>query len=83
MTLIVKGTHTQTMTLPVWVMRQLHVHEGEEVKMTIEDDALRLTPLEQFLALRGAWREDDACDQALTYLDQAWQAWTAAPSTNF
>ena len=80
MTLIVKSTQENTISLPAWLMRQLHLHEGEEVKTSIEGHTLRFTPLEQFLALRGILREDEAFDQAMTYLDQAWQTWTSPPS---
>ena len=76
MTLIVKRTADNTIALPVWLMSQLHLHEGEEVKTTTDGQSLRLTPLEQFFALRGAWRDDAAFDHAMTYLDQAWQTWT-------
>ncbi|MBD3324400.1 hypothetical protein GF339_07425 [candidate division KSB3 bacterium] len=80
MTLIVKSTHDNTIVLPDWLMSQLQLHEGEEVKPSIEGDRVRFTPLEQFLALRGILREDETFDQAMTYLDQAWQVWTAPPS---
>ena len=80
MTLIVKRTADDTIALSVWLMSQLHLHEGEEVKTTIDGQNLRLPPLEQFFALRGAWRDDAAFDHALAYLDQAWQTWTVPPS---
>ncbi len=79
MTLIVKTTYDNTIALPASMLSRLHLHEGEEVRMSIEGQTLRLTPLEEFLALRGALREDEAFDQAMTYLDRAWQAWTSPP----
>ncbi|GAK56427.1 hypothetical protein U27_03389 [Candidatus Vecturithrix granuli] len=72
MTLLVKSTHNNIISLPAWLMSQLHLHEGEEVKTSIEGDALRFTPLEQFLALRGVLRDDESFEQAMIYLDQAW-----------
>jgi len=80
MTFVVKSTHDNTIALPAWLMNQLQLHDGEEVKTSIEGQTLRLTPLEQFLALRGALQEDEAFDQAMAYLDQAWQTWTLPPS---
>lgn len=49
MTLIVRRTEENTVTLPDWVLKQLHLHEGEEVKTSIEGQSVRFTPLEQFL----------------------------------
>lgn len=46
----------------------------------IDGQTLPLTPLEQFLALRGTLRDDPAFDQAMDYLDQAWQSWTTPSS---
>ncbi len=80
MTLVVKITNDNTITLPASMLSRLHLHDGDEVKMSIEGQTLRLTPLEEFLALRGALREDEAFDQAMTYLDRAWQTWTSPSS---
>ncbi|GAK59513.1 hypothetical protein U27_06498 [Candidatus Vecturithrix granuli] len=80
MTLVVKTTHDNTISLPAWLMTRLHLHDGEEVKASIEGPTLRFTPLDQFLALRGVLSEDKAFEQAMTYLDQAWQTWTSPPS---
>jgi antitoxin component of MazEF toxin-antitoxin module len=80
MTLVVKSIQENTIMLPEWLMKRLDLSEGEEVKPSIEGQTLHLTPLDQFLALRGALREDDAFDEAMAYLDRAWQTWTQPTS---
>lgn len=56
-------------------MERLDLKEGEVVKTVIEGDSLRLTPVDRFLALRGALRDDEDFDAALEELDQVWRAW--------
>lgn len=76
MTLVVKSSSEDTISLPAWLMKSLNLQEGDEIKTIIEGQTLRLAPLDQFLALRGALREDQAFDAAIEFLDQAWQSWT-------
>lgn len=54
----------------------LGLREGDEVKTAVEGQSLRLTPLDQFLALRGALREDESFDTAIEFLEKAWLSWT-------
>lgn len=53
----------------------------EEVP-NIGDKAPGPDPLERFLALQGVLRDNEAFDQAMEELDQAWSAWTATPSAS-
>jgi predicted DNA-binding antitoxin AbrB/MazE fold protein len=39
-------------------MKSLNLHEGEKIQTIIEEKTLRLTSLEQFLALRGTLSEN-------------------------
>lgn len=56
-------------------MKVLNLHEGDEIKTIIEGQTLRITSLDQFLALRGALEDDQEFDAAIEYLNQAWQEW--------
>lgn len=76
MTLVVKSSSEDTISLPSWLMKLLNLHEGDEIKTIIEGQTLRLAPLDQFLALRGIFHEDKEFDTAMESLDQAWQSWT-------
>jgi len=76
MTVVVKSSSEDTISLPAWLMNLLNLQEGDEIKTIIDGQTLRLARLDQFLALRGALREDKAFDEAIEFLDQAWQSWT-------
>lgn len=76
MTLIVQSSNEDVISLPNWLMNILNLHEGDEIKTIIEGQTLRITPLDQFLALRGALENDPEFDTALEFLNQAWQEWT-------
>jgi len=80
MTVVVQSSSEDTISLPAWLMRLLNLREGEKIKTVIEGQTLRLTPLDQFLALRGVLKDDEDFDKALEYLEQAWQAWTVSKS---
>ena len=75
MTLIVQSSSEDVISLPAWLMTVLNLHEGDEIKTIIEGQTLRITPLDQFLALRGALEDDQEFDTAIEYLNQAWQEW--------
>ncbi|HIP70112.1 MAG TPA: hypothetical protein EYH05_01800 [Anaerolineae bacterium] len=57
-------------------MDLLNLHDGDEVKTIVEGKTLRITPLEQFLALRGTLEDDQEFDAAMKFVDKAWQEWT-------
>ena len=57
---LVKSSNEDTISLPAWLMTVLDLREGDEVKTTVRGRTLHLTPLDQFLALRGALREDES-----------------------
>lgn len=80
MTMIVKSSNDDVISLPGWLMHVLNLREGEEIKPIIEGQTLRLTPLENFLALRGSLKDDQEFDAAIKYLNQAWQEWKAPDS---
>ena len=64
MTLVVKSSSENIISLPSWLMGILNLREGDEIKTVIEGKTVRLTPLEHFLTLRGVLREDDDFDSA-------------------
>lgn len=74
--MIVKSSNEDAISLPDWLMSILNLHEGDEIKTTIEGQTLRITPLDQFLALRGTLEDDQEFDTAIEFLNQAWQEWT-------
>jgi len=76
MTLVVRSSSEDSISLPAWLMELLNLREGDNVKTIIEGQTLRLTPLDQFLTLRGALQDDKDFDAAMESLDQAWQSWT-------
>jgi antitoxin component of MazEF toxin-antitoxin module len=75
MTLIVTSTNEKTIALPQWLMRQLNLHDGDQIKPIIDGGSIRLTPLDQFLSLRGILKDDSDFDQAIESLNQRWQSW--------
>lgn len=80
MTLIVQSSKEDVIALPTWLMNRLNLHEGDEIKTIIEGQTLRITPLDQFLALRGTLEDDPDFDTAIEFLNQAWQEWTKPSS---
>ena len=74
MTLVIKSSSEDTISLPIWLMTVLDLNEGDEVKTIVEGRTLHLTPLDQFLALRGALREDESFDAAVELVDKAWSS---------
>jgi antitoxin component of MazEF toxin-antitoxin module len=80
MTLVVKSSSEDTISLPAWLMKLLNLQEGDNIKTIVEGRTLRLTPLDQFLILRGALQEDKDFDAAIEFIDRAWQSWTTSNS---
>lgn len=80
MTIIVQSSKENVVSLPARLMDLLNLHDGDEIKTIVEGKTLRITPLEQFLALRGALKDDQEFDAAIEFLDQAWQEWTIPDS---
>ncbi len=75
MTLIVQSSSEDVISLPAWLMNVLNLHEGDEIKTVIDGQTLQITPLDQFLALRGALKNDQEFDTAIGFLNQSWQEW--------
>jgi antitoxin component of MazEF toxin-antitoxin module len=80
MTLVVKSSDEDTISLPARLMTVLNLREGEPIKAIVEGQTLRLARLSSFLSLRGALADDEAFDRALDFMDRAWQSWTIPAS---
>ena len=80
MTLIVKSINENIISLPYWLMKNLNLSDGEEVKTLIEGKTLRLASLNQFIALRGILSEDNEFDTAIETLNKEWDSWTIQDS---
>jgi antitoxin component of MazEF toxin-antitoxin module len=79
-TIIIKSSDENTISLPAQLMEELNLREGDEVKAILEGETLRLTRLDKFLALRGVLADDKAFDEAMQFLERAWQSWTTIKS---
>jgi hypothetical protein len=75
MTFVVKSSEEDVIALPEHLLALLDPHEGDEIKMVVEGKSLRLTPLEQFLALKDVLGDDDAFDAAIETINRGWQTW--------
>ncbi len=77
---IAQSTSEDVISLPRWLMQVLNLREGDAIKTVVEGQSVRLTSLDHFLTLRGALKDDQDFDQAVTYLQQAWDTWTTLDS---
>lgn len=75
MTVVLKSIDEETIALPSSLLERLQLTEGDEIKAVIEGQTLRLSRLDDFLALRGILTEDSAFDEAIEELNKAWQSW--------
>jgi len=75
MTVVIKSSKEDVIALPFWLMKLLNLREGDKIKTAIEGQMVRLTPLDKFLSLRGALRDDNDFDTAIESLNQGWQSW--------
>lgn len=73
---VAKSANDNLISLPSSLLIKLRLQEGEMVKTTVAKHTLQFTPLQQFLARRGVLSEDTAFEEAITYLEGAWQSWT-------
>lgn len=80
MAIIIKRSTEDAISLPARLLAGLNLRDGDEVKVTVEGQTLRLARLDQFLDLRGALAADEAFDRAMDFIDRAWQAWTIPAS---
>ncbi|HRW07416.1 MAG TPA: hypothetical protein P5121_20065 [Caldilineaceae bacterium] len=76
MTIVVTSSNDNTIAIPAWLMKALNLHDGTAVKATIDGQTLNLSPLAEFLALRGVFSDDDTFEQAIHSLDQQWESWS-------
>ena len=75
MSIIVKSSNENVISLPIWLMRNLSLSDGEELKILIDGKILRLSSLDQFLALRGSLSDDEQFDTGIEFIDKAWDSW--------
>lgn len=80
MTIVIRSTDEDTISLPRSILKSLRLQDGDEVKAVLEGDTLRLSKIEGFLGLRGVLADDTEFDMALDILDKNWQAWTLSTS---
>jgi antitoxin component of MazEF toxin-antitoxin module len=75
MTLVVISSDKSVIAIPAELLKELNLREGDEVKIMVDNGALRLKKLDAFLRLRGVMANNKGFDEAIEYLDKAWQAW--------
>ncbi len=80
MTIVVKSSSENTISLPARLMTVLNLREGDAIKAVVEGQTLRLAQLSSFLSLRGALADDEAFDRAMDFMNQAWHSWTIPAS---
>ncbi|HLE27075.1 MAG TPA: AbrB/MazE/SpoVT family DNA-binding domain-containing protein [Anaerolineales bacterium] len=80
MTIVVKSSDDKHISFPSQLMAALNLREGDEVKAIVEGDHIHIARLDKFLNLRGVLSADEAFDQAMQFLDRAWQSWTVPAS---
>lgn len=80
MTLIMRSSDEDTISLPAWLMAQLNLADGDAITPVVEGTSLHLKPLQQFLSLRGVFQDDDSFDTAISELEASWQLWTLLES---
>lgn len=80
MTIIVKSSNEDTISIPDRLLALLHLREGDQVKVIVEGETLRLARLDAFLKLRGALADDEDFARAMELMNQAWQTWTIPDS---
>jgi antitoxin component of MazEF toxin-antitoxin module len=75
MTIVVKASDWDAIYIPAWLMKALGLHEGDQVKAIVNGKTLHLARVNRFLNLRGALADDEDFDNAITFIDRAWQSW--------
>ena len=80
MTIVIKSSTEDAIALPARLLAGLNLRDGDEVKVTVDGQNLRLARLDQFLDLRGALANDEAFNRAVEFMERAWQEWTLPAS---
>jgi antitoxin component of MazEF toxin-antitoxin module len=75
MPIVIKSSNEDSISLPLRLMKELNLDEGDEVKATFDGQSLRLTRLDKFLALRGSLADDEEFDKGIEFLNEAWESW--------
>jgi antitoxin component of MazEF toxin-antitoxin module len=65
MSMVVKSTSEQVLTLPLDLLEKVNWREGDEVKVSVACDLLKVERLDKFLRLRGALAGDAVFDKAM------------------
>ena len=73
MSMIVKSTSEQVLTLPLSLLKKLNWREGDQVKVSVAGDLLKIERLDKFLRLRGALAGDAVFDKAMETLRSMWE----------
>lgn len=76
MTIVVRSTNDDVISIPAWLLKALNLREGSAVKATIDGQSLNISPIAEFLALRGVYSDDASFEQAIQSLDGQWESWT-------
>lgn len=77
MAIVIKRSDENSISVPSELLEKLRLREGDEVRVVVEGNALRIERIDSFLKLRGALADDLAFDQALELLDQSWRSWAS------
>ena len=73
MSMMVKSTSEQVLTLPLSLLKKLNWREGDQVKASVAGDLLKVERLDKFLRLRGALAGDAIFDKAMETLSSMWE----------
>jgi len=77
---VVQSTNNDVISLPQWLMNSLNLHDGDKIKPVVEGHLLRLSNLDQFLALKASLKDNNDFDSAIENLNGKWQSWKTPES---
>lgn len=66
MTVIVRSSAEDVISIPQRLMSLLNLREGDQVKVVVEGDLLRLARLDNFLALEGILADKEIGEESLS-----------------
>ena len=76
MTVIVTNSTEDVISIPEWLMKALNLDDGTSVRATVDGQTLSLSPVAEFLALRGVYSSDKQFEGAVDSIQQQWDTWT-------
>ncbi len=74
MTITIKTSNEDSIAIPPELMAELNLHEGDQVKVIVEGETMRLARLDKFLSLRGVLTDDPDFDRAVETIEREWEA---------